>query len=58
MRYLLLDCPDPLKYPGRGDGIRCARWEGAHQHLAISNFNLNIEGPPIDFEMGHFETQF
>ena len=22
------------------------------------NFDLKIEGSPIDFEMGHFETQF
>ena len=47
-----------FKYPGGGGGSQCARWVGTHQHPAIPNFDLKIEGRPIDFETGHFETQF
>ena len=36
-----------------GDGVHCARWEGTH-YPAIPNFDLKIEGRPIDFETGHF----
>ena len=48
----------PFKYPGRGDGVQSAWWVGTHQHPAIPNFYLKIKGRPIDFEMGHFETDF
>ena len=42
----------------RSDGVQCAWWVGTHQHPAIPNFDLKIKGHPIDFETGHFETQY
>ena len=41
----------PFKYPGSG-GSQSAQWVGTHQHPAIPNFDLNIEGRPINFETG------
>ena len=43
----------PFKHPGSVDSSQCARLVGTHQHPAIPNFDLKIEGHPIGFETGY-----